>query len=357
MAIIPVVALVLLAGVAATWATIDEGAVRVVVALAGAAVAAALLLGMVGIIGGRGSPQEASSRERTDEQPTRTSNAVPLRPADIRLTAPPEDQLPAPPRVVGELTDGSFLVVGVSGLDPGSPGSVHQCRPGALAASECRPGLPMSADDNGRATVLVDLVDGYVVPVAGADPVDCTDAVGCSILVFGSSRLEVVTVFGRPASPPATVSAEPARLAPGDTTFATARGLPPGELASFVVCRPAGRGEVDCGAPTRAGTVGRTGEATAPVNISAGRCPRGATCAIAVVMGDGGPRAFRTLHLIGRSGATYQNERLRLGVVAAVVLMLVALALLRRTDWTPVDGDPFAGVVIPRDPFADVPDP
>ena len=31
--------------------------------------------------------------------------------------------------------------------------------------------------------------------------------------------------------------------------------------------------------------------------------------------------------------------------------------LLRRTDWTPVGGDPFAGVEIPRDPFADVPDP
>jgi len=89
------------------------------------------------------------------------------------------------------------------------------------------------------------------------------------------------------------------------------------------------------------------------VTISAGRCPRGASCAIAVVVGDGGPRAFAPLRLIGRAGATYEQGRLRTGLVMAGLLLLVALWLLRRTDWTPVDGDPFAGVVIPDDPFAD----
>lgn len=347
--LVVVVALGVLAGTIVTRATIDDGAVRLVLALAGAVVLAVVLAGGLAVAG-RGDSTSSPPTDRRPE-PNEVTGAVPLRGATIRLAAPQEHQLPTVPAMVGELADGDLVVVGVSGLEPGSRGSVHQCPSGAPAASVCRPGLPFSADDDGGTVVLVDLEDGF--EVAGADPVDCTGATGCSIVVFGSSRLEAVTVFGRPAPPPATVDAEPGRLAPGGTTRATARGLPPGARTSFVVCRSAGRGEADCGASIPAGAADGTGEATAMVTISAGRCPRGASCAIAVVVGDGGPRAFAPLRLIGRSGASYHEGRLQIGLVVAAILGLVGLWLLRRTDWTPVDGDPFAGVVIPDDPFAD----
>jgi hypothetical protein len=78
---------------------------------------------------------------------------------------------------------------------------------------------------------------------------------------------------------------------------------------------------------------------------------------VAVVVDGGAPRAYAPLRIIGRSGVAYDDPRLRAGLVVAALLVGIALVLLRRTDWTPVGGDPFAGVEIPRDPFADVPDP
>ena len=77
---------------------------------------------------------------------------------------------------------------------------------------------------------------------------------------------------------------------------------------------------------------------------------------MAVVDDDGDVRAFARLYLVGRTGPGYDDARLAIGLAIAGVLLLVALVLLRTTNWTPVDGDPFAGVVIPKDPFADVTD-
>jgi hypothetical protein len=68
-----------------------------------------------------------------------------------------------------------------------------------------------------------------------------------------------------------------------------------------------------------------------------------------------GPLALTRLRLIGRAGAGYDEARLRAGLVAAGLLIAGALLLLRRTDWTPVEGDPFAGITLPEDPFADDP--
>jgi hypothetical protein len=176
-------------------------------------------------------------------------------------------------------------------------------------------------------------------------------------VVFGSARLEVITVFDRPAPPPVVVGAAPARIPPGASVTATAEQLRPGTEVSFVVCRPDRPGEADCGTPTVPVRVGADGTASGRITVGPGRCPRGSTCAVAVVAGDSGPLAFARLQLIGRSGATYADTRVRAGLAAALALLLIAAWVLRRTDWTPVDGDPFAGVHIPDDPFADVPDP
>ena len=74
-------------------------------------------------------------------------------------------------------------------------------------------------------------------------------------------------------------------------------------------------------------------------------------------VGDSGPRAFARLVLLGRSGATYDGNDLAAGLGLAAVLLLSALWLLRHTDWTPVGGDPFAGIELPDDPFGPDVDP
>lgn len=330
---------------------VDDGATRAVVALLGAVVLAVVLVGAVAGFDGGGSSTSPSTDEAEPSGASDVTGGAQLRTPAIRLVATPEGRLPQVPPLVGNVADGTVLVVGVAGLDPASRMSVHQCPSGSHMPGGCRAGLPVSADENGSAVVLVDLEDRF--EVAGAAPVDCADDAGCSIVVFGSTRLEVITVFGRPAPPPIRIEASPARVAPGGTVVATATGVPAGASTSFVVCRPAGGGEADCGDPVPAGRTDGAGQATAQVTVGAGRCPRGASCAIAVVIDDGGPRAFANVVLIGRSGAAYEDGRLRAGLGAAAILALVALWLLRRTDWTPVEGDPFAGVTIPEDPFAE----
>lgn len=359
---IVVVALVVVASALAVVAGaarlgVDDGVARLVVVLTGV-VLLVLVGGLVGAIAGLGTGGDEDAPSSTAE-PRATAEArgpAPLRQPTARVIAARSESLPPVPRAVGDLEDGTVMVLGVSGLEPGSSATVHQCPTGAVRKAACRPGLPVTMSDEGRATLLIDLEDRFEVAHAEAEDVECTGA-ECSIVVFGSARLEIVTVFEEPAPPPVSVAAEPVAVPPGGTLTATAAHLPPGARASFVVCRPDGGGTADCGSPTSAVVVDDAGQATAEVTVGAGRCPRGSACAVAVVIDDGGPRAYAPLALIGRAGAAYHDGRLRVGLAVAAVLLVGALVLLRRTDWTPVGGDPFAGVELPADPFGDDPDP
>jgi hypothetical protein len=197
-------------------------------------------------------------------------------------------------------------------------------------------------------TVLVDLLQR---PETADGALDCSrDA--CSVVIFGSSRLELRTVFGDPAPPPVAVRADPAALPPGVDLTATAERLPPGASVEFAICRPDGEGGADCGEPVPARATPE-GTADAVLEVGAGRCGRGDVCAVAVTADGSAPLAYRHLRLLGRGGVTYDDGRVSLGLVAAAALLAGALLLLRRTDWTPVEGDPFAGVAVSGDQAAD----
>ncbi len=335
---------------------VDDGATRVVAAVTGVVVLV-LVVGLVGAIGGLGSGGDSDLSRSTTEPAARakTGGPAPVRQPTTRVAATRSESLPGVPRAVGDLEDGTVMVLGVSGLEPGSSATVHQCPTGAVRSNDCRPGLPVTMSDQGRATALVDLEDRFDVALPDAEVVECEGA-ECSVVVFGSSRLELVTVFGGPAPPAVAIAADPATLPPGGTLTATAEHLPPGAEVSFVVCRPGGDGTADCGSPAVTVIVDDAGRAGAVVTVGAGRCPRGSDCAVAVTVEGGGPRAYAPLAMIGRSGAGYEDDRLRSGLVVAGALLAGAFVLLRRTDWTPVGGDPFAGVELPADPFGDEPD-
>ena len=354
-------ALLLVAGVVLAGArtVLDDGAVRVagVAALGGVGVVVLLAALAAGVgVDGRSATDDADGDDGPATEETAvddgTAGHAPLRQAGAVLLAVGALGLPPVPGALGDLDDGDPLVLRVNGLLPGSTATVHQCVAGARLARSCRPGLPFTVNDDQRSTVLVDLQ----VRFEGAgETVDCR-RVDCSVVVFGTSRLELLTFFGQPAPQPVTVAVDPATLPPGGTLTATAEHLRPGSQASFVVCRPAGDRSADCGDPTRAGLVGPDGLVRGSVTVGSGRCPRGAQCAVAVMVDGGGPRAYAPLRLIGRGGVAYDDTRLAAGVGAASLLLLAAFALLHRTDWTPVVGDPFAGVTLPEDPFAEVDD-
>ena len=350
--VLAVVALVVVV-VAIMGGGVDDGFATVGVVLAIVVIVVVALVGAGFVAGDGGGEREGDG---TPSAPVVVSGGVapPLRPAQLVLMATSEGQLPRPLGAVGDIVDGEVLVVGVAGLEPGSRATVHQCPTGASAPSSCRAGLAFHVGPHGSASVLVDLEE--VLEVAGGDHIDCARD-DCSVVVFGTARLEAQTVFGEPAPPPVTLIADPVAVPPGGTLTVTADQLPSGSEAAFAVCRPDGTASVDCGAPTPGVSADRDGRASASLTVGAGRCPRGSTCAVAVVVDGGEPRAYAPLRIIGRSGVAYDDPRLRAGLVVAALLLGIALVLLRRTDWTPVGGDPFAGVEIPRDPFADVPDP
>jgi hypothetical protein len=347
--VIALVLLVVLAGavvlaVALRLAT-GDGAARVLVALTGVIGLAVVLVATIGGLA-IGGDDDGVERPAEPTERVATDGPAPLQDPTVRLVARSADALPSVPDVIGDLESGSVMIIALSGLEEGSPATVHQCRAGAQVASDCRSGLPVTVGDDGRATVAVDVEARFGIGRVEAEVVECRRE-ECSVVVFGSSRLEVVTVFDRPAPPPPTVRADPAAVPPGGTLTATAQALRPGTDVAFVVCRPGGEGDADCGPPTESVLVDDEGQATASVTVNPGRCPRGTTCAVAVVAEDGGPRAFANLHLIGRSGATYDDTRLAVGLAVAGLLLVVALVLLRTTDWTPVGGD-----VEPRWPWA-----
>lgn len=345
--VLVVVVLGLAVVLAAVRAALDDGPVRTVVTAAAGVV---MVLLVVAVIGGGVTDRRASEEEVADPVPTTTVpvGGTPLRDPDVELAAREPDQLPAVAPVLGDLSDGDTVVIAASGLDSFTRATVHQCPTGATVPGLCRVGLPVTVSEHERLTVLVDLVERFGV---GSRSVDC-EIDDCSVVIFGSSRLELRTVFGREAPPRVEVSADPAAVPPGSDVTARATGLPPRAEVSFSICRPDGDGGADCGARSRVrSTAG--GAAEVELEVGAGRCGRGEVCAVAVAVGESGALAYRHLHLIGRGGAAYNDDRVALGLIAAAVLLGLALLLLRRTDWTPVEGDPFAGVVLPADPFAE----
>ena len=346
--VLPVLVLGIVAAVLALRGAIDDGAVRAMVAVGG--VGAVVLLAAVALgLGVDGSGPVDDDIEERPPPTTAPPSGRPLQDPRVHLTVQGTDELPAVPPVVGEVSDGDTILVSVIGLDPDSDASIHQCPAGATAPALCRPGLPVVGRADAATAVLLDLKDRFD---AGGEEIDCA-ADGCSVVVFGSARLELRTVFDAPAPPPVTVTAEPATLPPGGEVGASATGLPPGASVGFAVCRPDGGGGLDCGAPSRVRATA-SGTADARLVVGAGRCGRGDTCAIAVSVDGSSPVAYQRLRLIGRSGAAYDDDRVLPGLALAGVLLVGALVLIRRTDWTPVGGDPFADVVIPEDPFEGV---
>lgn len=338
----------LMLGAVATGVEGDRGGVRIGIAAGVALILLVVaLVAMVGV-GPGDSPRQVGAPAVTEKRSL--PGGIPVRAVDLRLVGHGDDELPPVPPVIGDLTDGGVLVLAVANLDPRSRATVHQCPARAEAPIECREGLPVVVDGTGRAVVLVELQDRF--DTSGNRVVDCATRSGCTLVVFGSSRLEARTVFHQPAPDPVELVVEPKQVALGATASATADGLPEGGVVTFAVCRPDGEGGAECGGRVGAGRVDPRGHAGAKVTIPAERCQRGDACAVIVEVDGVGPLGRESLSLVGRSGAAYAPGRLRAGLAVALGLVVAAMWVLRRTDWTSVDDDPFRGVAVPSDPFS-----
>jgi hypothetical protein len=272
---------------------------------------------------------------------------APLDAPDLELGATRAGDLPGTTVTIGDLADGDVLLIDVTGFAPRSDAMALQCA-WTGAARACESVLPVALDGRGHARFLVRLRD----EVAGTS---CREATRACVLVVsaGEVRAIAVTFFGGPARPLPELTVDDAAAARGSEVTATLEHLPPSASAAVALCSP-GEGAPSCG-PTLANLrADATGSATVSLTVGEG-CAREQPCGLALVLaGDTEPVASTPFAVVGRSVALrYDTARLRIGVLAAVAFAFAAVLLLWRTDWTPVIADPFAGIELPDDPFAE----
>lgn len=343
----PVVVLVALVAVALgvpgrqalTWGGVAVGALVVLTVVSVAGVA------LIGV-----DEDEASTPQ----------TAVPVRAVDVVLEPPGDDPFPDPEVPIAGLVDGDTLLVRL----PDQRGqSVHQCPADRVRPAACARGIPAGGDGTSRGgpVVLVELTEVIATP-AGA--VDCTEQ-ACVLAALGPDGRPTVTralAFGE-ALTSAQVLVQTTPVAPGEEVTVRLRDLPPGAQGEVTLCVP-GRDGADpaCGAPaprvpfeadrSGAATVQLTVEA-GPVGGGAGRCERRSPCAIGVV-GAPVPTRYAPVRFTAPPGPDVPVERTGAGLAAAALLAAAAVLVVRRTDWNPPGGDPFAGVTLGGDPFVGV---
>lgn len=342
--------LVVLAAAMAWAAGLRRGVV-----VAGGAVIGLLLLGTIagGVIGAR---EETEAERDGPEIPTSGRQATGIeprvRPPDVVIALPedPFEALPPPVALQG-LEDGDVRMVEIA-FDGAV--TLHQCRAGSVTADRCAAGVVALAVDRSPGA-LVELRTGIHTP---AGRVDCT-ATSCVLAAFDGPELllEVPLVFGGPSPPPprATVT-PPSGVRAGQDVIVTVGGLAPGAAGRVAFCTAAeGATTARCrddAAAELSPPLGPRGEATATVRV--GSCPRTDRCAVRVAI-SGAPPAYAELDFASPPGPDLGRGQLAGGLAAAGALFVAAMVLIRRTDWTNPDGDPFTGIDVSHDdPFAGI---
>jgi hypothetical protein len=284
---------------------------------------------------------------------------VPVRGVDVVLEPPVDDPFADPDAPVAGMADGDTLLVR---LPDERRQTVHQCPADRVQPSSCAPGIPAPRrGDRGGPVVLVE-VSEEITP--SARRVDCREQ-ACVLAAFdpdGRATAVRPLAFGD-ATPPARVMAPAAPVVPGEAVTVRLRDLPPGAQGAVTLCVPGPDGGAPaCGAPAPEVPfeADREGAAsvelaieTGPVAGGAGRCERRSPCAIGVV-GAPVPTRYVPVRFSAPPGPDVPAERLAAGLATAGLLAAAAVLVVRRNDWSPPGGDPFAGVTLGDDPFAGV---
>ncbi len=355
-----------------------------------AMVIAVTLLGAVALLGidrGAGVDRGGGSGGADDEPPVTTTTVggesedarpagpPPIPPAEsvasdvlgpvvaIRANEVDPTSFPRAYAVVGGLRPDTVLQVRVSGFDEHGTARARQCV--MTDVLRCGNALEVQFDHDGNAAFQ------YLVTTAFADGArdgDCRlGTPRCAVVVEsldGNRRAEVLTVFVDALPPPGRVQVTPRDgLGDGSVVTVAIADYPPGARAEVLLCAPpAGSGSDRCRDldPGDSMTVGADGTARTEVAIAAGAvgdagmfCGRGDNCGVSVVSDAlAAPVPVTVVGFAAPPGADYDPARVGVGLSVAALLLLVGLALIRRTDWSPVGEE--AAPEIDRADYADL---
>lgn len=335
--------------------------------LAAGAIAAVVVL--VGLTVGLGLARGGSDPEVGDERgatvttaPRRERPPRPRPPLTVEKPSPgpvplsrtalgPRVDMPAgagtgvaPAAAVGELVPGTVLRVEARDFPSFATARARQC-----SGMNCGNDVVVHMSDTGTASFLFLVTD----TLGGSpDPEACrVTSAPCSLVLEntdGEGRAQVPMLFYDAVPEPGQLRVTPARdLADGSRITVHLDGFPRDSSARLVMCaRGASDAGQQCGRPGLdvPVAIGRDGTATVTATIKAGpvgasriQCGRGSGCSLAVVSDDAFVRAQPVrLGLRAPPGVSYDGSRLALGLALAALLLLAAVVLVRRTDWSPL---------------------
>jgi hypothetical protein len=228
----------------------------------------------------------------------------------------------APPPVLDRVVDGDVVDVTASGFFADATGEVMVCRPeGAHArSSTCGRGYPVRTDGRGRARFQYQLLH---VAACGRDD-------GCTLVVDvdevqGVARL----VVGDEGPVPARVAAASSSRG-RDTVEVDVTGAVPGHTAAVLQCPARATATTACHRAGRPMLVRPDGTAHTTVPLAP------STRRLVVVDGTGivvAPPV--TLRALRSPIVHYDPARVAAGILLAIALAALAIALVRATDWRP----------------------
>jgi hypothetical protein len=336
---------------------------RDVLQWAGAAVGALvvlIVLGLalvVGLRGGDGDDDGDSGRRTTtgasssgeEDQPVEVQTA-PVRRVDGVLRRPDDSAFPSTMAPLDGLADGDVVYLEAA-LE--SDAVVRQCPSDDLAQAQCGVGTAVPAPEDGTARFLF-VVEAELDTPDGA--VDCSSE-ACAVTLLGDGEVlgSLPLVFGAAGASPTISVTGPAPYSAGESAQVTLDGFAPGEEVVVTQCTPPGPADGGrCGAPAPEVRVQVDDEGGAvvayrvhlgPVGSDGRECRRSQPCAIAV-LGSSTPVDVSELSLAGSPASDVASARVATGLLLAALLLLGCAVLVATGDWSPVDGDPFEGIVL-----------
>jgi hypothetical protein len=260
-----------------------------------------------------------------------------------------DDTFPTAYDAIGALEPGRVLRIRVDDFEPYAAAVAAQCVHRAKAF-ECGNAFPVQFDADGHAFFQYQVRDDFHAnAVAGGR---CrAGGPRCTLVVrdeLHDTTALVDTLFYDPLPAPGRIRVTTSSgIADGQTVTVSVSGYPAGARVHAVLCAaPDATGSQRCGAPgpTAPLLVGRDGTGTSTLVVKEGpvgtrrvRCGRDAVCGISVASADVFARApVVPISFASPRGAVYDRNRVALGLALAVLLLLLAIWLLCRTDWRPV---------------------
>jgi len=275
--------------------------------------------------------------------PSQPDEPTPVATDTLVIGYQPESDL-ASALMIDALEPATVLTIHATGFDSDVTGTIRQCVQGN--ARRCQNTLEVRFDHRGAATfqylVTEDIGEG------GGEGEPCRlGADRCTIELSVGDKVSVIdTFFGDEAPPPGRLRVAPrGDLLVGDTVTLSASRFPPGAELTVMICAAPSTSGPRCGAPGPEIplTIGSDGTAEADLTLDVTEvgsdrvaCGRRVGCRVVVASDQLAVRASPVpLSFAESPGADYATPRVVIGVTVSLVLALVAVWLVRSTDWDP----------------------